>query len=313
MHVKEMWGMVGILAGDPSLSKTLRISEVLHYLNEGQFQIGKLLYDVEAYSFIASANINTTAGTAAYEIPLAAGAYGNSDFGEVVRVVYDSANSGTGYQANRVPIEDIGVISVNPFYGGRPSLVPPREPLFSIMGTQVTVYPTPTVTTTSGIVLTYRRLPPKLLFERVSEALVSTAAGAAGGTTIVDTVLTQRDDFWNECECIVENLANVNQRRIVSDFDAATDTLTVRNAYSAQVAITTTFSLYDHSIIPDQHHGIIVDYAAGLACYKTGQMDRADKLMDRAKAGLAAIAEKYKNPVKDQLYDGEPQSKTNPS
>lgn len=294
--------MVGALVGDPALNKGLRIQEVIAYLNEGQYAVGKLLDEVEVWPYETTGNITTANGTAAYSLP--------RDFQEVVRVTYDVANSGTRYQSSFVPQEQLGVIDTNTFYGGRAANVPTREPLYSLLGSQITVYPTPTAATTNGIVVTYRRTPPELLFERVSENLSTSGAGNAGGTTIVDTSLTERDDFWNECEVVIETGTNINQRRIVEDFDAATDTLTVRHAFAGQVAGTVTFSLYDHSIIPKQHHFLVVLHAAALAATRMG-LPVAASLIAQRDGEFAAIRRKWQEPIKPVLSETDPQQRVN--
>jgi hypothetical protein len=65
----------------------------------------------------------------------------------------------------------------------------------------------------------------------------STSAGAAGGTTIVDTALTEADDFWNGALVTITDpkVGIYGESQYVTDFVAATDTLTV-DAFSQQVA-----------------------------------------------------------------------------
>lgn len=71
--------------------------------------------------------------------------------------------------------------------------------------------------------------------------LVTSAAGTV--TTLVDSTLTQANDYWNGM--IVEFLsgANVGITRWITDFDAATDTLTFAPAVPTAVANTTSFNI----------------------------------------------------------------------
>lgn len=296
--------MVGALVGDPALNKGPRVTEVIAYLNEGQYAVGKLLDEVEVWPYQTTGYITTVSGTASYSLP--------RDFQEVVRVAYDSENSGTRYQASFVPQDQLGVIDTNVFYGGSATEVEPREPLYSLLGAQITVYPTPTAAATNGILVTYRRTPPELLYERVRENLTTTSAGNAGGTTLVCTSLTETGDFWNEAECIIRSGALINQRRLVDDFDASADTVTLRHAFSGQVDTAVRFSLYDHSIIPKQHHILIVYHAAALLASRMRLPD-AQGLIEQRNREFDAIRRKWREPIKPVLADTDPQQKVNPA
>ncbi|MEE9274874.1 MAG: hypothetical protein V3V62_06165 [bacterium] len=52
-------------------------------------------------------------------------------------------------------------------------------------------------------------------------------ADSATATTLVDAELTEADDFWNGSVLRTIRGTGVGQQRTVSDFDAASDTLTV--------------------------------------------------------------------------------------
>ncbi len=55
---------------------------------------------------------------------------------------------------------------------------------------------------------------------------VQTVADSGTTTTIVDAVLTQADDYWNGAMLIFRSGTNEGRTAIITDFDAATDTLT---------------------------------------------------------------------------------------
>jgi hypothetical protein len=81
----------------------------------------------------------------------------------------------------------------------------------------------------------------------------ATSNGNVGGTTIINTAHTQTDDFWNGY--LVEMLTGTcaGELRLISDFAAATDTLTTA-AFTAQIDSADTYTIY--SVMAD-------DQAAG--------------------------------------------------
>lgn len=52
-------------------------------------------------------------------------------------------------------------------------------------------------------------------------------SSAGTQTTIIDTALTQADDYWNGMTIMFRDGANIGLARLITDFDAATDTITV--------------------------------------------------------------------------------------
>ena len=296
-HLAEMISDVASQVGLPSM-RNLRQTEVVYHLNQGQYIVGHHLLDIGAWPYETTAFISTTGGTAAYEL--------FRDMDDIILVRYDSDNASTYYRADEIPMADRSVLDENTFYSASQ-----REPFFSVTGSLVTVYPTPTTTTTNGIEITYRRVPPQLTTERNSRDLTASSNGAAGGTTIVDTALTQRDDFWNGCEVVMESGTYAGERREVSDFVNSTTTLTVRTAFSGQIDSDDVFSLYDFSIIPVQYHHLIVLYAVSMCLAKLERPQEASA----AKADMASrfeqLAKRFTQPIGKQLYDTERTSKTN--
>lgn len=57
-------------------------------------------------------------------------------------------------------------------------------------------------------------------------------ADSAASTTLVDAVLTEADDFWNGSILRTIRGTGVGQRRTVSDFDNATNTLTISSDWT---------------------------------------------------------------------------------
>ncbi len=68
-------------------------------------------------------------------------------------------------------------------------------------------------------------------------------ADSATSTTLVDAALTDADDFWNSSILRTIRGTGVGQRRTVSDFDSASDTLTVSSAWGTNPDSTTLYLL----------------------------------------------------------------------
>ena len=81
---------------------------------------------------------------------------------------------------------------------------------------------------------------------------VQTVADSGTTTTLVDAVLTQADGYWNGALLIFRTGTNVGRTAIITDFDAATDTLTF--APAVPDAVTTE----GYVLIPGLGHADIV-------------------------------------------------------
>lgn len=68
-------------------------------------------------------------------------------------------------------------------------------------------------------------------------------SGNAAGTTLVDTALTQANDYWLGAMLTLTSGTQAGELRTVTDFTATDDTLTVEVPFSAQIT-TNTFTLY---------------------------------------------------------------------
>ena len=83
--------------------------------------------------------------------------------------------------------------------------------------------------------------------EAIADAVASgsyaVTASAGSTTTITDTAFTQVDDYWNGCLMVALTGTNEGQARVVTDFDAGTDTFTVSPAFTGAVVNTDTFAL----------------------------------------------------------------------
>ena len=92
-----------------------------------------------------------------------------------------------------------------------------------------------------------------------------TSIGAADGTTIIDTVLTDKDNDWvaspageDEPTCLLTSLTYTGQERPIAS--KATSTLTVKRAYGGQVASGTTYELHRLFTAEEKQNALI--YAA---------------------------------------------------
>ncbi len=70
-------------------------------------------------------------------------------------------------------------------------------------------------------------------------------------TTIIDTTLTEADDFWNSYAIVINVGTNIGYTGIVTDFDAASDTLTVFPAAPSVFDNTSQFLLMPCLVLSD--------------------------------------------------------------
>lgn len=79
----------------------------------------------------------------------------------------------------------------------------------------------------------------------IDGVLIATSGTADSGTatTLVDNALTQGDDYWNDMLIVITGGTNVGQARRISDFDDASDTVTVDPAFDAAIDGTSTYAI----------------------------------------------------------------------
>lgn len=100
----------------------------------------------------------------------------------------------------------------------------------------------------------------------------SAATGAGTTTTVVDTALTEANDYWNGGIIVFKTGNNVGEARIVSDFDAATDKLTLSVA------------LPNASASGDQYHLCVTTGLTTGDVITTGLVKRAVRALEDNKA-----------------------------
>jgi hypothetical protein len=71
----------------------------------------------------------------------------------------------------------------------------------------------------------------------------TTSAGVGGGTTLVDSGLTQADDYWNNMAVVILSGNSNGQIRRISGFANATGTITVDTAFASQIASGTQYAI----------------------------------------------------------------------
>ena len=70
----------------------------------------------------------------------------------------------------------------------------------------------------------------------------ATGDGNIGGTTIVNTAHTQANDYWNQHVAVMVSGAHAGESQTISDFDAASDTLTT-GAFTGQIMTGETYKI----------------------------------------------------------------------
>jgi len=98
------------------------------------------------------------------------------------------------------------------------------------------------------------------------QSLFSGTADAGGSTTtIVDAALTEVNLIWRGCMVLITSGASANQRAIVSDFDAASDTLTFAPVLENAIGAGITYELLPWtSSDVELHHGVNAPALAGI-------------------------------------------------
>ncbi len=71
----------------------------------------------------------------------------------------------------------------------------------------------------------------------------TTSAGNVGGTTLVDTVLTQAESYWVNMAVVILSGSSIGQIRRISAFTAASDTVIVDTAFASQIASGTKYNI----------------------------------------------------------------------
>lgn len=265
-------------------------TEIVTWLNQGYSDIANVLYDLDRQWFTTTGSITTANGTDTYTLP--------DDVLQIERVTYDATNAYAGDttkypQCQMWALRDLGDISgpralsqLSP-QGGQPQA---DRPFAVVIGHQIQMLPKPTAAVTGGIRLVYTRKPNELTLNKMKLGVTTTSAGAADGSTVIATALSDpnRDDYWNNCLIVPSAGTSKYERRIVSDFTASTGKCDMRNFFTTQIANAVTFDIFDQSIIPEQFHHLAVFWATSMAALKdnnaalsAGMMSAYDSRMDR--------------------------------
>ena len=275
-------------------------TEVVTWLNQGYYDIFNVLYDLDRQWVTTTGSLNTTSGTDTYTLP--------DDVLQIERVTYDASNAYAG-DATKYPqchmwaLRDLGDISgpralfqLSP-QGGQPQA---DRPFAVVVGHQLQVLPKSTATVTSGIRLVYTRKPNELTLNKMKLAVTTTSAGAANGSTVIATALSDpnRDDWWNNCVIIPTDGTSKFERRTISDFTASTGTCAMRNSFGTQIVSAVKFDIFDQSILPEQFHHLAVFWATSMAALKdnngalhASMMMAYDSRMDRLRQSRRDIVD----------------------
>jgi len=71
----------------------------------------------------------------------------------------------------------------------------------------------------------------------------STTTGLGTNLTLVDTALTQGEDYWKDMAVVILSGTSIGQIRRISSFTAATDTITVDTAFAGIIAAGTKYNI----------------------------------------------------------------------
>ena len=118
----------------------------------------------------------------------------------------------------------------------------------------------------------------------------STAAGTA--TTIVDSSLTQANDFWNSCNLRLKEGNLVGEERAVSDYDLATTTLTVVT-FGVAPGISIEYEMGEVSAYGDEFMPLVAAWATYLGFVKDQNMEMANTQLSEYKTGVEAVNARY--------------------
>lgn len=117
---------------------------------------------------------------------------------------------------------------------------------------------------TSQIELWYVRRP----YKRFKHAYVQLSA-AGTPTTLISSSLTHVNDYWNGCEVrVAEGSIYQGEERVVSDFDATTDTLTVATAMPEAIGTGPFIELGEVSELPPDLEPLVNAWAVYLGFLK---------------------------------------------
>lgn len=78
---------------------------------------------------------------------------------------------------------------------------------------------------------------------KIRSVVSGTTTSGATSTTLIDTARTEIDDTWNYSWLLITSGTEANRVRLITDFDAATDTITFAPAVSAAVATSVTYEI----------------------------------------------------------------------
>jgi hypothetical protein len=78
----------------------------------------------------------------------------------------------------------------------------------------------------------------------------ATGDGNVGGITIVNTAHTQANDYWNQHVALMVGGAHAGEAQTITDFDAASDTLTT-NAFTGQIMTGETYKIINTGYTTD--------------------------------------------------------------
>lgn len=137
-------------------------------------------------------------------------------------------------------------------------------PTYDFRGNSLILEPQPTFSetysTTSGILITYAALPPKLQS--------ANAAGGAAQTITLDSTADPRDDYYAGAKIFIVSGPSAGDIRTITSYVGSTRVATVDQAWTATPTTASVFSTLIDDDFPESFHEMIPMYAVKCAFNK---------------------------------------------
>lgn len=249
--------------------------EIVDWIWAAELQIMQDAVEDALLDLQATQTETTVNGTSAYAL--------DTSFQRVLQV---QLNTGAGLIPCRIiNPKQVRLLSQSPSW--RPS---PMTPYAWIFGGNINVSPTPGSEAGAGkLIVQYTARPTK---RGKHIASYTTAAGSA--TALVDTALTQADDYWNNCTVRLTSGAMKNLERTVTDFTASTDTLTVAT-FGTAPGQSITYEMGEVSDLGDEFSPLIVAWATYLGYVKDADLELANMQRDEYLRGIQTLNARYQS------------------
>lgn len=247
--------------------------EIVDWIWAAELQIAQDVSDDALLDLEATDSVTTVNGTSAYSLA--------SDFQRLLSVQLDV---GAGLQYARIiNPKQARLIAQSPSW--RSSAM---NPYAWVYAGQLNVSPTPGSEAAVGkLKVNYVGRPTQR-----AKHIYSYTTGAGTAITMVDSALVQADDFWNNCKVRLTTGALKNQERLVTDFTASSDTLTVAT-FGTDPGQSIYYEMGEVSDLGDEFSPLIVAWATYLGFIKDADMELAAAQLNEYRTAVQAINARY--------------------